>query len=163
MAEPADDRDADVVEERIFIEAPPERVFRALTTPEELIAWWGDPREYRCTSWTLDLRVGGRWRSEGDGAAGGRFTVEGEFLEIEPPRVLAFTWSPSWVEVPPTRVRIVLEARPGGTHLTWTHSGFAGYPRALAAHRGGLPSVVGWLRAFVEEGRTVSDGGRTTS
>ena len=46
----------------IDIDAPPERIF-ALTEPKELIAWWGEEAESHTTSWELDLRVGGQWRS----------------------------------------------------------------------------------------------------
>lgn len=148
MSRPEDAEDR--VVETIELAASPERVFRALTDPGELAAWWGDPRMYVTERWELELRVGGRWRCTGRGAQGGLFEVEGEYLELDPPRVVAFTWRPSWVDVPPTVVRIVLEPTPSGTRLTWTHSGFVGYPRALADHRFGLPAVLGWLRAFLE-------------
>jgi uncharacterized protein YndB with AHSA1/START domain len=147
--------DNDAIIEEIFINAPPERVFRALTDPEQLVAWWGDTTQYWCTSWTLDLRVGGKWRSEGRSVRGGAFVVEGEFLEIDPPRVLCFTWLPNWVDAKPTKVRIVLEPQGQGTLVRWTHSGFAGNRTALDDHRHGLPSVVRWLQAFLEQGRTI--------
>jgi uncharacterized protein YndB with AHSA1/START domain len=149
----------DALVETIEIAASPERVFQALTDPKQLVRWWGDPRQYVCNNWELDLRVGGRWRSEGKSANGQSFQVEGAFLEIEPPWRLAFTWLPSWIQVAPTTVRIVLEATRRGTRLTWTHSGFAGNPNALADHRGGLPSVLGWLRSFLEEDRTARSRG----
>jgi len=141
----------DAVVEEVFIEASPARVFRALTEPQELMAWWGDPEVYRCGSWSLELRVGGRWRCEGTSKHGGAFTVHGEFLAIEPPQLLAYTWNPSWVEAPPTTVRITLAAQKGGTLVSWAHSGFRGHPRALADHKGGLPGVVAWLRTYLEE------------
>ena len=146
----------DAIVETIEISAPPERVFRALTDTRELTAWWGDERMYACDRWELDLRVGGRWRAIGHSVRGGSFQVEGEFLEIDPPRVLSYTWKPDWVEVPATIIRIELEAIPAGTRLTWTQSGFSGYPRALADQRSGLPSVLSWLRAFLELAETVA-------
>lgn len=148
MATVTADRDALV--EEIVIKAPPERIFRALTEPRELLAWWGDEAHYRCTSWTLDLRVGGVWRSVGRNAAGKDFVVEGEFLEVAPPHRLAYSWRPSWVNAAGTTVRIALDPVPGGTRLTWTHSGFARFPEALEDHRGGLPTVIAWLKGFVE-------------
>jgi len=140
----------DAIVETIEIAAPPERVFRALTTPEELLAWWGSPETYRCESWHLDLRVGGHWQCSGTNASGRAFGVAGEYLEIDAPRRLAYTWQPSWVEARQTTVRIELERTPAGTRLTWTHSGFAAFPRALEDHRQGLPSVVGWLKQHAE-------------
>ena len=135
--------------EDIFIDAPPERVYRALTDPSELLQWWGDPGVYWCTSWTLDLRVGGKWRSEGRSRQGGAFSVEGEFTEIVPPRTIAFSWKPSWVEST-TQVRIVLMTEAGGTRLEWTQSGFGGNRKALDDHKGGLPSVIAWLKRHAE-------------
>ena len=41
------------------VPAPPERVFRALTT-DEVERWWGHPDFYRSTEWTADLRVCGQ-------------------------------------------------------------------------------------------------------
>lgn len=143
----------DAIVETIEIAAPPERVFRALTTPEELLAWWGSPDSYRCETWELDLTVGGRWKSTGSGGGGNRFEVWGEFLEIDPPRLVAYTWNPSWAEVPPTTVRIELHEIPSGTRVVWSHSGFAGYPKAFEDHRTGLPHVVGWLKGYAEEAR----------
>jgi uncharacterized protein YndB with AHSA1/START domain len=140
----------DAFTEEIFVAARPDRVFAALTVPEELLAWWGDPRQYWCTSWTSDLTVGGAWRSEGRSAAGHAFVVEGTFLEIDPPRALSFTWQASWTpDRPVLTVRITLEAKDGGTRVTWTMSGFHGHPQAFRDHRGGLPSILAWLEAYV--------------
>jgi uncharacterized protein YndB with AHSA1/START domain len=141
----------DAVVEEVFINAPPERVFKALTDPKELLAWWGDPGTYWCTDWTLDLRVGGRWRCEGTSQRGGAFHVEGEFLDVRPPSRLSYTWRPSWVEAPPTTVEITLTRQGGGTLVVWAHRGFRGHPLALADHKGGLPTVVAWLKRFTEK------------
>jgi uncharacterized protein YndB with AHSA1/START domain len=138
--------------EEIFIMAPPAKVFAALTEPGQLLQWWGDPAMYRCTAWTCDLRVGGAWRSEGVSARGGPFTVEGRYLEILPPSRLSFTWNASWTEPVELTVLITLESREAGTWLVWKMSGFRGLRKAYDDHRGGLPGVVGWLRAYVERG-----------
>lgn len=145
------DSSPDELREEIFIAAPPERVFAALTEPAQLLAWWGDPKQYWCTSWKSDLRIGGAWRSEGISLQGGDFVVHGKFLEIAPPRVLAFTWNPSWTEAVELTTRITLEPRKGGTRVVWAISGFRGHPKALADHRGGLPGVVRWLKGWLEK------------
>jgi len=62
----------------IDIAAPPERVFRAVTS-EELTRWWGSEDTYRTTAWRGDVRVGGTWQTEGVGASGKPFSVRGEF------------------------------------------------------------------------------------
>ena len=56
----------------VSIAAPPERVFRALTEPGEIVRWWGSDELYRTTNHVADLRPGGAWRSEGKGADGRR-------------------------------------------------------------------------------------------
>lgn len=68
----------------VEIAAPPERVFRALTS-REIVEWWGADGVYRTTEWTGDVRPGGTWRASGVGADGKPFAVEGEYLEIDPP------------------------------------------------------------------------------
>ena len=40
----------------------------------------------------MDVRPGGKWRSDGIGADGKEFYVEGEYLEVVPPRLLVHTW-----------------------------------------------------------------------
>ncbi len=77
---------AQTIEDVIEIAAPPERVFRALTDPQQLRAWWStDGRE---TDWEMDLRIGGKWRSRGHDQTHGDYELVGAILEIDPPRVL---------------------------------------------------------------------------
>src|ERR1039457_6984341 len=60
----------DTILVELFIDAPPARVFEAITDPAQLLQWWGQEGMYRTTKWQGDLRVGGSWRSEGVGADG---------------------------------------------------------------------------------------------
>ncbi|HSN25905.1 MAG TPA: SRPBCC domain-containing protein, partial [Kofleriaceae bacterium] len=112
-----------IVLARVEIAVPPERVFKALTT-EELTAWWGADDMYRTTKFTIDLRPGGAWRTEGRGADGSDFHVEGEVLEVDPPRRLVQTWKPSWEPGAATTIVYTLDAIEGGTRVTVRHSGF---------------------------------------
>jgi uncharacterized protein YndB with AHSA1/START domain len=98
----------------VEIAAPPERVFRALTT-DEVTKWWGSSDRYRTTEYTADLRPGGRWYSAGVGADGKAFSVEGEFREVDPPRKLVHTWRAAWDGGHETVVTYRLEAIDGGT------------------------------------------------
>lgn len=102
-------RSTDEIREGIVVRAEPARVWRALTDPAELLVWWGDPSAYRCTGWTFAPVPGSAWRVEGTNVQGGALRVDGEILEADPPRSLAYTWRPSWIEVPATIVRITLE------------------------------------------------------
>lgn len=140
----------DTIVVEIDIEAPPQRVFDAWTDPQQLLAWWGDDATYRGTRWERDLRVGGKWRSEGQAASGKSFAVWGEYTRVEPPRVLAFTWIHDWDEGkrPETNVLIELSRTASGTHLRLTHSGFASEPMRDDHHKG-WKQVLGWLQRYL--------------
>jgi uncharacterized protein YndB with AHSA1/START domain len=158
MATTAISHDQDAIQAEVHIAAPPERVFQALTDPRQLLQWWGQTGMYRCTDWKADVRPGGQWRSDGvSDVDGAPFHVSGEYVEIDPPRVLAYTWIPSFAGLIQTLVRWELEAAPGGTLVRMHHSGFsAAPPQALQGHYQGWPRVIEWMLAFVEKGETVA-------
>ena len=133
----------------VEIAAPPEKVFHALTDPAEVQAWWGAPELYRTTRWTADLRPGGAWKSEGVHADGRTFAVEGEFVEIDPPRLLVQTWRPAWDGFNTTTIRYHLDPIPGGTRLTLRHQGFADGVTSCDDHAEGWKRVLGWLGGHV--------------
>lgn len=147
--------DQDTINAEIQIAAPPTRVFAALTDPQQVPQWWGQQGMYRVTGWKNDLRPGGKWRSEGTQADGKAFHVEGEYLEVDPPRLLVHTWNPSYRELPTTVVRWELEAHKGGTLVKLSHSGFTGNLQAAKDHSQGWTRVLVWMEAFVEDGATV--------
>jgi uncharacterized protein YndB with AHSA1/START domain len=144
---------ADVGEGRILatveIAAPVERVYRAITTADDITQWWGSPDTYRTTEWTADVRPGGRWRAAGVGADGRAFSVEGEFSEVSPPHKLVQTWKPDWDGGHPTTITYLLDRIDGGTRLTLRHEGFAGRVDSCRGHADGWERVLGWLTTFV--------------
>jgi len=134
----------------VDIAASAERVFRALTDPKELMAWWGSPETYQAHAWDADFRVGGRWRCEGKSADGRPYSVSGEFLEIAPPRLLVQTWTYDWeAGQPPTKLTYSLQDVPGGTRVTVRHEGFVSQ-QGCAAHSAGWERVLGWLEKHLE-------------
>ena len=168
MATSAVTRDNDAVVAEVFIAAPPERVFQAITDPKQMPLWWGQQGVYRVTEWKADLRPGGRWQSDGVGADGTSFRVEGEYLEVDPPRLLVHTWIASYSGTMKTVVRWELERRevhglqgPGpkkvgtGTFVKIRHEGFAGNLAQAKSHGDGWVRVLGWMQAFVENGKTI--------
>jgi uncharacterized protein YndB with AHSA1/START domain len=144
----------DAIEAEVFIAAPPERVFQALIEPQEVLAWWGQAGVYRCTEFNSDLRVGGKWRSAGNGGHNDHFSVTGEYMVVDSPRVLAYSWVASWTGDAKTTVRWELEPADQGTRVRLRHSGLAAHPEIAQAYRG-WPRMLGWLKAFLEEGETV--------
>jgi uncharacterized protein YndB with AHSA1/START domain len=139
-----------------FVAAPPERVFAAITDPQQVVNWWGESTAYRVKQWQGDLRPGGKWRSDGTKADGTAFYVRGEYVEIDPPRLLVHTWIPSYLENLETVVRWELQAKDGGTLVTVRHSGFGSNVETANNHNKGWVRVLGWMRQFVETGETVT-------
>jgi len=133
----------------VVIHAPIERVFAALTVPEEVMRWWGSEDTYRTTSWEGELRVGGRWRAAGRGKDEQEFWVEGEYLELDPPRKLVQSWKPGWDGGNVTTVIYRLDALDGATRVTVRHEGFAGRAQACESHRQGWERVLAWLGAYL--------------
>lgn len=144
MSAVADLKDG-VIFAAIDIEAPAQQVWDALTEPGQLASWWGAD-DYRTFNWQVDLRPGGKWSSDHarhDGSEAG--SVSGEYLEVEPPRLLVYTWRPSFDAFRETLVRVELSDTPSGTRVKIKHSGFApGSPSALG-HTEGWKRVLGWL------------------
>jgi len=128
----------------VEIDAPPERVFRALSSAE-VAEWWGSPDTYRVKKWTGDVRPGGSWRSDGVGADGKPFSVGGEFLEVDPPRLLVQTWKPDWDPGPATTIRYQIDTLPGGSRVTIRHEGFQGRAASCEGHAQGWERVLSWL------------------
>jgi uncharacterized protein YndB with AHSA1/START domain len=143
--------DGGMIKAEIEIAAPPQRVFRSLTDPAELAAWWGSDEMYRTTEWTVDLRPGGRWSTVALGADGSRMTVDGEYLEVDPPRRLVYTWRPSWDDYAETTVRFDLVPTATGTRVLVTHSGFGNRAEQAAGTGEGWKRVLEWLGQFVGE------------
>src|SRR6266851_6734382 len=125
--------DNDVVVAEISIAAPRERVFQAITDPQQAVLWWGQDGKYRLSEFQMDVRVGGKWSCSGSSVNMGDITIQGEFLDIDPPRRLAYTWISSWMPVS-TKVFWELEAQGTGTMLKLTHTGFAGEANQAKGH-----------------------------
>jgi uncharacterized protein YndB with AHSA1/START domain len=147
--------DQDVVNAEMFIAAPPDRVFQAITDPRQLLQWWGQKEMYRTTNFETDVRVNGKWLSSGIGVKGDSFQVAGEYLEVDPPRVLVYTWVATWTSNLTTTVRWDLSPSQGGTLVKVRHSGFAGNAETAKSHGQGWQRVLGWVQAFVEKGETI--------
>lgn len=103
-----------------LIPAPPERVFRAWTDPDELRKWWG-PKGVRCLSAEVDLRIGGQYRIANELPDGTVLWIAGEFEIIEKPQVLIYTWIVETANPTVERVSVRFEPHEIGTELTLSH------------------------------------------
>jgi uncharacterized protein YndB with AHSA1/START domain len=97
------------------IAAPPEVVFAYFTDPGRMVEWMG-------VGALLDPRPGGALRID----ANGRDVVVGEFVELDPPRRVVFTWGFDGDQratlAGSSRVEVVLEPEGSdGTRLMLSH------------------------------------------
>jgi uncharacterized protein YndB with AHSA1/START domain len=138
----------------IDIAASPERVFRAVTS-DELVRWWGSADTYRTTSWTGDVRVGGAWRADYMPGDGKPFSTQGEFVELEPSRLLVQTWRYVGVDWDPsgsvTTIAWRFEPTVAGTRVVVRHEGFGDAHASCENHAIGWERVLGWLSDNFEE------------
>jgi uncharacterized protein YndB with AHSA1/START domain len=147
----------DRIEKSISLQAPVERVWRAVSVAEEFGKWFG-------------LDVAGETFAAGRSAhmkiaepaqyAGRDFTIE--VVTLEPPRLFSFRWHPYAVDPgvdysgePQTLVEFFLEPQGNGTLLTVTETGFDAIPahrRALAfrMNEGGWAAQVERIRRYVD-------------
>jgi uncharacterized protein YndB with AHSA1/START domain len=121
--------------ERAF-QAPAQRVFEAWTSEEVLRRWFHAEHDWETTEAEVDLRIGGGIRvvmrdPHDDVEYGGG----GQFVEIEPPTRLAFTWL--W-DGNDTRqlIELDLEEADGVTTVRFSHSGLWD-EEAVRSHEGG--------------------------
>src|SRR5262245_17271296 len=89
---------------------PRERVFEAWLDSESL-AQWMRPTGTTHASVTVDPRVGGGFRIVMEGAPHGCVEHTGEYLAIEPPSRLSFTWISKHTDHRPTVVTIEFHER----------------------------------------------------
>lgn len=141
--------DNGTIVKEVTIKATAERIFEALTNPQQRLKWWGAEGAYRGTHMESDLRPGGKWLTRGIGRDGNPFSVAGEYREITRPRSLVFTWLPSWAKnAEESLVRFDIDENDGVTTVRLTHSGLTS--EAARDHHKGWPQVLAWLRIYVE-------------
>lgn len=103
-----------VVEVSVEIDAEPATVYELWTTAEGMCAWWGRSAE-------VDARPGGAVVVDIDG----EHVVEGEFVELDPPRriVMTFGWREGTPPPGSTTIEVTFDARSeGGTRVVLRHT-----------------------------------------
>jgi uncharacterized protein YndB with AHSA1/START domain len=82
-----------------------------VTSPKELVEWWGVAGKFQVTKMESDLRPGGKWRMYLTAGDGTETTVAGEYRKIDRPWLLSFTWIREQEDLPETLVRWDLEEK----------------------------------------------------
>jgi len=143
------------IDRTIELAAPPDRVWRALTTPAEIAAWFRVTVDGPLTP--------GRdvWMTVSAAKAGKRFRIR--ILEMDPPRKFVWEWHPGEIDPavdysrePRTTVTFTLEPTAAGTRLTLSETGFTEVSLARRAkvfedNRKGWMQVLAWFQSHVEQ------------
>jgi uncharacterized protein YndB with AHSA1/START domain len=136
----------DEVRRELEIRAPRERVWAALTEPEQLLRWFPTKRA------EVDLRPGGDAVLEWDEAR-----AEAVVDVVEPPGRFVFRWRPQGLGRPYTTVSFTLEELGDGvsTHLLLVESGFASLPdqietQSQSGNDEGWAHELGELKEYLE-------------
>jgi uncharacterized protein YndB with AHSA1/START domain len=143
------------IDRSIEIKAPPEKVWRALTTAAELSAWFQVNIEGEITPgnelWMTTTHPD---------YAGQRFRVR--IVEMTPPRRFVWQWHPGAVDKtvdydrePRTTVTFTLEPAGSGTKLSVAETGFdevslARRAKVYGDNSQGWTEVIVWIRNHVE-------------
>jgi uncharacterized protein YndB with AHSA1/START domain len=132
---------------RRTIAASPARLFEAWTTPAQLVSWWG-PKGVRCTHAEVDARAGGKYKIGNELPDGRVLWIAGEFLVVEPPKLLVYSWSVG--EESNERVTVRFEPRGSGseTEVVIVHERIADEAKH-DEHEHGWAGCLDGLAAFV--------------
>jgi uncharacterized protein YndB with AHSA1/START domain len=141
------------LELRRRIPAPIDEVFRWWTEPDRLREWM---TPVGTVDAEVDLRIGGSLRivMRGEGLV---IEHTGEYLEIDPPRRLVFTWRSPYTGEQASLITVELDSDgEDATELRLTHSKLP--PAAVSSHQGGWASMLDRLAQRVRPGREVRHG-----
>ena len=142
-------QNSDTIVQEIEIRQPAEKIFEAMTNPDELVKWWRVEGKFRVTTMESDSSVGGKWRMRLIGGRGNETVVTGQYREIVRPRLVVFTWVRETEDAIETQVRWDLSEKDGVTTVRVTHSGLT--TEGLRERNEGWSMILGLLQAYVEE------------
>jgi uncharacterized protein YndB with AHSA1/START domain len=126
-----------------LLPAPIEDVFDAMTNPERMSEWFSPVGHAEVEA---DAVVGGHLRVVMvDGEL--RLEHQGEFLEVERPTRLVFTWRSRFTGDRPTVVTVELSDEDGKTRLVLEHDRLP--PEERAPHAGGWGAILDRLSAVL--------------
>lgn len=140
----------DTIERTLELAHTPERVWRAITEPDEVSRWFPERSTVAAHAGAEGLLI---WPEQ---------SHRTRVVTFDPPRHYAYEWQHlpakdgdgSFESIPHTRVDFRLEAITGGTRLFLVESGFAAFPDELhesgfADHESGWTQMLGRLADYV--------------
>jgi len=129
-----------LVVERV-LQAAPNDVFDAWTTASWMAEWMSPVGAAEAE---VDLRVGGSFRVV---MVEARLEHTGEYLEIDPPRRLVFTWVSPFTGAEPSVVTVEMLPHYDGTRVVLTHQRLP--EDVVDGHRDGWGTMVGRLAGIL--------------
>ena len=82
------------------VRAPMQKVWKAYTTPEDIIQWNAASADWHTTKATVDLRVGGQFSSRMEAKDGSfRFDFAGTYTKVEPFQRLEYAFGDRTAQV----------------------------------------------------------------
>jgi uncharacterized protein YndB with AHSA1/START domain len=145
---------------RVYIKATAQAIWNAITQPEWTVQYgYQAPVQY-------DLRVGGEYKGLASEAmkqhGGPDVIIDGEVIELDPPRKLVQTWRAIWVGEGYTKLTFEIDEKEAGVcMLTVTHD-VTDAPLTAAQvagdvpeHGGGWPELISDLKSLLETGKSV--------
>jgi uncharacterized protein YndB with AHSA1/START domain len=144
-----EDDSADLVVVRRVVPVPREEVFAAWLDPASLRQWMRPGDIARATA-EVDPRVGGKFRIVM--SHGNRDDEHwGEYLAIEPPSKLSFTWISANTDLQPTVVTVEFLEKGRSTEVVLTHRRLP--PKRRDEHRNGWGGILRKLEETLSGGR----------
>lgn len=142
-------------EVRRTIQATPDVLYRAWTTPEQAAVFLSAPGHP--ATMNADVRVGGRFDILMASEKGERYPHTGEYLELDPPRRLAFTWISAWspAELGAKVTVTFRDQGDGSTEVVLVHERFTD-TLSRDDHQHGWAEFLGQLAAFAKVGFAVA-------
>jgi uncharacterized protein YndB with AHSA1/START domain len=139
------------VEYTIWINAPRERVWQAITDDEQIVEWWADKWEIP----TLEVGATIKFGSDADPALAEN-PMLATIAVVDRPREFVIQWppQPQYHSIPAT-TRYLLEEENGGTRVTVSETGFEALPEDIRQHQyegtaKGYATVMANLKAYLE-------------
>ena len=144
------DEAAETLVVRRLLPAPREQVFAAWLDPVSL-AQWMCPGDVTSARVEIEPRVGGKLRIVMMRGQDG-IEHQGEYLLIEPPSRLSFSWISAYTDLMPTVVTVELAERGAHTELVLMHRRLPA--ERVDAHRQGWTDIVRKLGLALTAGPT---------